>query len=194
MKIEVGKEYRVLVSALGFKRDNIIGIEDEDVDCKDNFCIILNQSENRRVPKKYIQMLELEAYGEQKRKIKVGNKYRALRDYGLHKKGDVLEVIYIDKEDGNRVDFLSNGTKGDFDSLAWFENAELEEIDLSKPPHCDTTIDTIAFSKANFPAEQVKGFLRISAIECLQANEGYSLESLNKASRYIQELISMESK
>lgn len=131
-------------------------------------------------------------------KIEVGKTYRVMKEYnqyGGYKKGDTLEVTYIDDSEGGRVNFLYNGTKSDFDSRVWLEKIELEEITLkpSKPAHYDTAIDTIAFAKANFSREQVEGFMRINAIKYLQrVKKGQILDDLKKSRSYIDMLIEME--
>lgn len=65
-------------------------------------------------------------------KIEVGKTYRVMNDYrtrGNYNKGDILEITYIDKnEEYNRVDFLYNCTKSEFDSLEWIESMALEEV------------------------------------------------------------------
>lgn len=66
-------------------------------------------------------------------------------------------------------------------------------IKLGKPSHYDTAIDTIAFAKANFSREQVKGFMRINAIKYLQRyDKKNGVEDLRKSKHYLEMLIEME--
>lgn len=220
MKIEVGKEYKVLASALGFKKGDIIGVVDEDVDNKDNFCIVINRFENRRTPKKYIQMLDLENYedaftesteemesrelddGENKvseyQEVNVGYAYRCISNVCGIGVGSLVEVLSVKRGivkvlSGNN--HINRIEKGDF--LGGFTLVgKVEHKDGSagtKPAHYDTAIDTIAFAKANFTPEQVEGFMRINAIKYLQrVKKGQVLEDLKKSRSYIDMLIEME--
>lgn len=127
-------------------------------------------------------------------KIEVGKTYRVMNDYrtrGNYNKGDLLEITYIDKDvEYNRVDFLYNGTKSDFDSLEWIEKMALEEVEPSKPAHYDTAIDTIAFAKANFSREAVEGFMRINAVKYIQRyDKKNGVEDIRKAIVYLNMLL-----
>ena len=61
----------------------------------------------------------------------------------------------------------------------------------SKPAHYDTSIDTIAFMRANCPPEQVEGFLRGNALKYLQRydRKSQAVSDLKKAAHYVQMLI-----
>lgn len=270
MEIAVGNIFESKIDDCGFKAGEMIvvfGFDGENIlfstyDDSVDPCSWSFQSFVKQFKKVY-----------KKNKIEVGKSYRVLKDYknrGNYSKGDTLEITYIDKnEEYNRVDFLYNGTKSEFDSLEWIQKMELEEVDESKNKvikykevkigylyrcmknicgikegslvevlsvrrgivkvldginhvrriekdeflcgfalvgkverkirsvesalaYYDTAIDISEFAKTNFPMEQVKGFLRISAIDCLQQSGSENLDNLNKAMKYIQELIEME--
>jgi len=66
-------------------------------------------------------------------------------------------------------------------------------LTIDKPAHYNTKIDTIAFSKANFASEEVKGFMRINAIKYLQRyDKKDGLKDLIKARHYLNMLIEIE--
>lgn len=122
--------------------------------------------------------------------IQAGKTYEVTEENAQFDEGQFFEVLRVHN---GRALVMLDAEEVNY-HLSVIQEMKLREVELSKPRYYNTTIDTTEFAKMNFPAEQVKGFLRISAIKCLQSNEGYNLESLNKASQYIKELIKMESK
>ena len=78
----------------------------------------------------------------------------------------------------------------------WYENA----LDEPPPPaasgqvggdhYGDPATDALAFARANFPREQVEGFLRISALKYLQRyDKKGGVSDLRKAADYVNRLI-----
>ena len=66
-------------------------------------------------------------------------------------------------------------------------------IEYVAPAHYASTVDPIAFAKANMPKEQVEGFLRINAIKYLTRydKKGTPKEALAKAKHYLDMLAAM---
>ena len=203
MKIEVGKEYKVLLSKLGFKKGEIIGVV--SLDCDHSYRVVVNRFQDRRLNKSDLESMLLEAYEDafsenydKKRKLNIenGKRYRSKRSSDFHNElseGTIVEVIGFE---GGGIEFVI----ADQDSASYnvevctfeAEFEGLEEADTSKPAHYDTEIDTLAFAKANFSREQVEGFMRINAIKYLQRDKGQKLSDLKKARHYIDMLIEME--
>ena len=122
-------------------------------------------------------------------KVEVGDVFRVIFKFKGFKKDDRLEVWGINGEEINV--FSSDNKSHSVHYFDFLKNTALSmRPDPPKPSHYDTSIDTIAFLRANCPPEQVEGFLRGNALKYLQRyDKKNGVDDLRKAKHYVEMLI-----
>ena len=125
-------------------------------------------------------------------KVEVGARYMFTKDHHDMAKGAVWKVVEI-HTNGELVKVETSYGVRFNRHIEYLLGLPLEEIpgeQSTKPTHYDTSIDTIAFLRANCPPEQVEGFLRGNALKYLQRyDKKNGVEDLRKAKHYVEMLI-----